>query len=293
MTDETSGVVRLELDEGVATVTLDRPAKRNAFGAGMGAELGELYRRCDRDDAVRAVVLTGAPPAFCAGADMSGGQDTFAGQLDSVAGVNPPAWEVRKPVIAAVNGHAIGIGLTLALQCDIRLFARDATYGVVQVRRGVLPDAFSHWTLPRIAGLASAADILLSGRTFDGREAAELGIASRCLPNDEVLPTALELAHDIARNAAPLSVAMSKRILWRSAQLTAKEVGELETATHRHVMGGPDSREGVTAFLERRAPRWQATVSRDWPAWLDDASVPPSEARPDAARDDPTEGTTP
>jgi enoyl-CoA hydratase/carnithine racemase len=172
---------------------------------------------------------------------------------------------VRKPVIAAVNGHAVGIGLTLALQCDLRFMAADAKYGVVQVRRGVLPDAYSHWTLPRIAGLAVAADVLLTGRLFDGREAKELGIAGRCLPNDEVLPQAMAVARSIATEVAPLSAALSKRLLWQALARTPEEVGQLETALHHHVMGRADAREGVEAFLERRPPDWQLRVARDWP----------------------------
>jgi len=260
--------VRVEIGDGVAVITLDRPEVRNAFSGRMAQELGAAYRACDADDDVRAVVLTGTPPAFCAGADMSAGGDTFERRDEasfSAAGVTPPAWEVRKPVIAAVNGHAVGIGLTLALQCDLRFVAADAKYGVVQVRRGVLPDAYSHWTLPRIAGLAAAADVLLTGRLFDGREAKELGLASRCLPNDEVLPQALAVARSIATEVAPLSAALSKRLLWTSLGRTAAEVGERETALHHHVMGRPDAREGVEAFLERRPPRWESRVSRDWP----------------------------
>ena len=260
--------VRVETEDGVAVLTLDRPEVRNAFSARMARELGEAYRACDADDDVRAVVLTGTPPAFCAGADMGSGGATFERRDEasfSAAGVTPPAWEVRKPVIAAVNGHAVGIGLTLALQCDLRFMAADAKYGVVQVQRGVLPDAYSHWTLPRIAGLAAAADVLLTGRLFDGREAKELGLASRCLPEDEVLPQALATARAVARDANPLSVALSKRLLWASLGRSPEEVGELETALHHHVMGRPDAREGVEAFLERRPPRWQSRVGRDWP----------------------------
>jgi enoyl-CoA hydratase/carnithine racemase len=258
----------VDVDRGVALITLNRPERRNAYSPGMGASLGAAYRACDTDDDVRAVVLTGAPPAFCAGADLSHGADVFArpsAETFSAAAVDPPAWMVRKPVIAAVNGHAIGLGLTLALQCDLRYFAADAKYGVVQVRRGVLPDAYSHWTLPRLAGLASAAEVLLTGRMFDGREARELGIASRCLPNDEVLPHALSVARDIAVNVAPLSAALSKRLLWRSMDLSPEEVGRLETEYHHVVMGRPDASEGVMAFLERRAPEWEARVARDWP----------------------------
>ncbi|HXP32904.1 MAG TPA: enoyl-CoA hydratase-related protein, partial [Acidimicrobiales bacterium] len=145
--------------------------------------------------------------------------------------------------------------------------ADDAKYGVVQVRRGVMPDAYSHWTLPRIAGLASAADILLTGRTFDGYEALRLGIASRCLPADDVLPAALDVARDMAVNTAPLSVALSKRLLWSSFGLDAAEVGRLETLLHCHIMGRADAREGVAAFLERRDPEWELRPSLDWPDW--------------------------
>ena len=259
--------ITVERDRGVALITLNRPEKRNAYRAQMGAELGAAYRACDADDEIRAVVLTGAPPAFCAGADLSRGEGTFGRADDAftAAAFDPPAWAIRKPVIAAVNGHAIGLGLTMALQCDLRFMAADARYGVVQVRRGVLPDAYSHWALPRIAGLAAAADVLLTGRTFDGWEAKDLGIANRCLPADEVLPAALDVAHDIAVNVAPLSAALSKRLLWQAMDLGPEEVGRLETEFHRAVMGGPDAKEGVMAFLERRDPQWSTRVSRDWP----------------------------
>jgi enoyl-CoA hydratase/carnithine racemase len=236
----------------------------------MGAELVDAYHRCDTDDDVRAVVLTGTPPAFCAGADLTPAGNTFAAPTSesfSAAAIDFPAWRVRKPVLAAVNGHAIGLGLTLALQCDLRLVAEDAKLGVVQVRRGVMPDAYSHWTLPRLVGLAAAADILLTGRTFDGREAARLGVASRALPADEVLPATLEIARDIAVNTAPLSVAISKRLLWQTFGLTPADAERLETDLHRELMGRADAREGALAFLERRAPEWESKVSTDWPDW--------------------------
>lgn len=224
----------------------------------MREELADAYTRCDADDAVRVIVLTGTPPAFCAGADLAAGEHTFdaPGEGFSAAGLAVPAWELSKPVIAAVNGHAIGLGLTLALQCDVRFFAADAKYGVVQVRRGVVGDAYSHWVLPRLVGLANAAEVLLTGATFDGHRAVALGLGSRVLPNDEVLPAAQELARDIAVNTAPMSVAASKRLLWDSFDLDRAAVGERETAIHRALMGHDDAREGVRAHLERRAPRW-------------------------------------
>ena len=263
---------RFELLDDVALLTLDRPDHDNAFSQEMGLALSEAYQRCDEDDDIRVAVLTGAGRAFCVGADLGGGASTFARQDSphfSAAAVSPPAFAIRKPVIAAVNGHAIGLGLTLALQCDIRLVARDAKYGVLQVRRGVMPDAYAHFTLPRIVGFARAADLLLTGRKIQGEEAVELGIASRALPADEVLPAALAIAREIATHTAPLSVAVTKRLLWESGNLDAADVERKETALHHHLMGREDAAEGVTAYLERRPPRWKLRVSRDWPDWPD------------------------
>ncbi len=257
--------------EGVALITLNRPEAMNTFTGRMGVELGHAYRRCDEDDSVRAVVLTGAGKAFCAGADMTEGAETFASQDNqpefSASPVAMRAWEIRKPVIAALNGHAIGIGLTLALQCDIRLIARQGRYGVLQVRRGVIPDCEAHWTLPRLVGMAKAAEILLTGRKFDGEEALSLGIASRCLESDQVLPEALEMAREIATQTAPLSVGISKKLLWQSSSLSPEQVERYETYFHHHLMGRPDSVEGVMAFLERRDPNWTSAVTQDWPDW--------------------------
>ena len=185
----------------------------------------------------------------------------------SAAAVDPPAWTLRKPVIAAVNGHAIGLGLTLALQCDLRVFAIDARYGVVQVRRGVMPDAYAHWTLPRLAGIAAAAEILLTGRTFDGNDALRMGIATRAVDADEVLAVAMDLARDIAVNVSPVSAAYTKRLLWESFAHSPGEVGRLETELHHHLMGSADAREGVMAFVERRDPVWTRRVPSDLPPW--------------------------
>jgi enoyl-CoA hydratase/carnithine racemase len=261
----------LDVDGPVAVITLNRPQHRNAFSGQMGAEWGAAYRACDADDRIRAVVVTGAPAggAFCAGADLGRREQTF-GRMDqatfSAAAIDTPAWRVRKPVIAAINGHAIGIGLSLALQCDLRIVAADAKLAFAHVRRGVLPDASAHWTVVRSVGLAGAADLLLSGRTFSGAEAAAMGIANQAVPADEVLPLAMARARDFAENTAPVSVALSKRLLWRAAAgLTPEEVGQLETDAHHAVMGRPDSSEGVMAFLERRPPVWSGRISQDWP----------------------------
>ena len=173
----------VEVSQGVAVLTINRPERLNAYTAEMGRLLGEAYRSCDSDDAVRAIVLTGAGSAFCAGADFSGDNPFASPDSEdfSASPVRPAAFEIRKPVIAAVNGHAIGIGLTIALQADIRVFAEDARCGVVQVRRGVIPDCMSHWTIPHLAGLAVAADLLLTGaRSSEG--GTGLGLATSAVP---------------------------------------------------------------------------------------------------------------
>ena len=256
--------VLYEVVDGVATITLNRPEVRNAFGAGMGEALAAAYRDADADHDVRAVILTGTPPAFCAGADMSSGGDTFRPRDEagfSASGVSIRPWDIRKPVIAAVNGHAIGIGFTLTLQCDIRIFARDAKYGIVQARRGMMGDGMSHFTLPRIAGFANAADILLTGRTFDGDEACRMGVCSRVVDNAEVLTLAKEIARDIAVNVSPASAAASKHALWATWSSTADDIERIETELHHVLMRLPDVKEGVEAFLERRDPRWTTRVT--------------------------------
>ena len=254
--------------DGVALLTLNRPERRNAYTAEMGAMLNSAYRECDDDDAVRAIVLTGAGDAFCVGADFSTDKSPFDAPVGdfTAAPTDPAAFELRTPVIAAVNGHAIGIGLTIALQADIRILTDDAKYAVAQVRRGVLPDCMSHWTLPRLVGSAVAADVLLTGRTFDGAEAAAMGIATRTLPRGEVLDHAMAVARDIAVNVAPMSAALSKRLLWDTLikGYTPRQVAELETELHRRVMGRDDAREGIEAFLQRRTPEWRLSVSREW-----------------------------
>lgn len=259
----------------VLLVTLNRPEIANALNTQMGRDFFDLWTRLTEDSGdIRCVVLTGAgDKVFCAGADLKERvgmtREQWRRQHEIFERHYWALTDLPLPVIAAVNGHAIGLGLTLALQCDIRLFARDAKYGVLQVRRGVMPDAYAHFTLPRIVGFARAADLLLTGRKVQGEEAVTLGLASRALPADEVLPAALEIARDIATHTAPLSVAVTKRLLWESGSLDAAAVERKETALHHHLMGREDAREGVMAYLERRTPHWQLRVSRDWPDWPD------------------------
>jgi enoyl-CoA hydratase/carnithine racemase len=263
--------IRFEIENGVAVIRLHRPDLLNAFSGKMGKELGHALQRCDGDDDVRAVILTGSGSAFCTGADMSAGEKTFASQEAntsfSASPVSPPAWEVRKPVIAAMNGHAVGLGLTLALQCDIRIAADEGKYGVLQVRRGVMPDAQCHWTLPRIVGMERAAYLLLTGRKIDGKEAEAMGLVLRSVPASKVLAAAREIACDIAEKTAPLSVAITKKLLWQSFELDSNQVERAETELHHHLMGKSDAIEGAMAYLERRAPEWRQTLGNDWPAW--------------------------
>jgi enoyl-CoA hydratase/carnithine racemase len=263
--------ILFEGSDGVATITLNRPDQLNAFTGRMGAEWGDALARCDADDAVRAVVIKGAGKAFCAGADLSRGKDAFGGSVDAPRREAPrrsaplEPWQVRKPVAAAMNGHAIGVGMTFALQCDVRWAAEDAKLSFAFVRRGVIPELGSHAILARVVGLSRAADLLFSGRTFRGREAAELGLASAALPAAEVLPTALAWARDVAANTAPASVALSKRLLWEGLVESVPAVMRKEERAFAWIRRQLDAVEGVVSFVEKRPPRWHVRPSRDLP----------------------------
>ena len=264
--------IRLEPDrDGVTVLTLDRPEAMNAWNGHMAREIDDALRRCDADDAVRAVVITGAGRAFCAGADLSSGGDTFAAPAprepraetrDFPERIWP--FQITKPVIAALNGHAIGVGLTFPMTCDLRYVAEDAKLQFAFVRRGVLPELASHVIVPRVVGLSRAADLLLSGRIFLGREAAELGLASQALPASEVLPAALAKAREF-RLSAPVSVALSKRLLWEGLGLDATEMMKREAPLFAWIGRQPDAREGVVSFLEKREPSWKLRPSVDLP----------------------------
>jgi enoyl-CoA hydratase/carnithine racemase len=262
------------IDGKVAVLTLNRPEQLNAFSRAMGQSLTAALRAADADDDIRVVILTGAGRAFCAGADFCGGAGVFGPPTKETFSSDPlddfHPWDVRKPVIAAINGHAVGLGMTMPLQCDIRIVANEAKLGIVQTRRGILPDLHSHWTLPRLVGHTRATEIMLTGRMFRGTDALEWGLATEALPADEVLPRALELAREMATHTAPISVGASKRLLWMSAPGPG-EINELERDIHLHLMGTTDSKEGVMAFMEKRDPEWSLKLSEDWPEWLNDA----------------------
>src|SRR5437870_13727758 len=258
--------ILLEVSEGVATVTLNRPERLNAYPPPMARELHEAFAACDADDAVRAIVVTGAGGGFCAGADLARGGGTFDRTAEGEyerggAPADQPwrkprratvAWDVRKPIIAAINGPAVGVGATLPMQWDIRLAAESAKIGFVFVRRGVVPEALSTWIMPRLVGMARAAELLLTGRIVDAREALAFGIVSRVVPDAELLPAARALAAEIARETAPVSVAVTKWLLWHMASETdLARADDLNARAFWWTGTQPDVREGVRAFLDK------------------------------------------
>ncbi|HJQ83257.1 MAG TPA: enoyl-CoA hydratase-related protein [Candidatus Binatia bacterium] len=280
--------ILVEVRDGVALVTLNRPEKLNAYTPTMGAELAEAFAACDADDAVRAIVVTGAGRGFCAGADLARGGDSFDRSAAEDYRATPAdrpwekprraiaPWDVRKPIIAAINGPAVGVGATLPMQWDIRIAGESARIGFVFVRRGVVPEALSTWTVPRLIGMARAAEILLTGRILNAREALEFGLVSRVVPDAELLPTARALAEEIARETAPVSVAMTKWLLWNmQGETDLARADDLDARAFWWTGTQPDVKEGVRSFLEKRAPRWGMRPSTDMPDFL----PPPSRRR--------------
>lgn len=255
----------VEVDRGVALVTLNRPTRLNALDRQMTGDLFAALRAFEADDSVRAVVVTGAGRAFCAGADLEdgfGGRTGDAGadgaaQRPSVLDMRP--WEMRTPILAAINGAAVGMGLTYPLMWDIRIAADDAQMGLVFTRRGLLPEGNSLWLLARLIGASRALELLLSGRLFSGEEAAQLGVVSRAVPARDVVDTTLELAADIAANTSPTAVALTKRLFYRQLDACDRIAGRKEELeAFRWLAGRPDVREGVAAFRDQRTPDWPA-----------------------------------
>ncbi|MGI9284459.1 MAG: enoyl-CoA hydratase/isomerase family protein [Pseudomonadales bacterium] len=263
--------ILVEVSDGVALITFNRPEQLNSLSESMLQGLGDAYRRCDEDDNVRVVVVTGAGKAFCAGADLSQGGATFAEREDmtfSSCPLSMQAYEVRKPVIAACNGHAIGVGLGIAVQCDMRILAEEGKYGFLQSRRGVIADFAIHHLLPRMIGLENALQLIMTGQRLTGVEAKEKGLAARVLPTDEVLPAALDMARDIAINCSPLVIGMAKKMIWQGMGQSLADMEQLETRLLHYSMGRPDAIEGGMAFFEKRVPEWKSSVSKDWPDWF-------------------------
>ncbi|HZQ29002.1 MAG TPA: crotonase/enoyl-CoA hydratase family protein [Acidimicrobiales bacterium] len=269
--------IALEVDGSVATITLNRPDKLNAFTTRMQHELVDAFDRTDADDDVRVVIVTGAGRAFCAGADLSSGSSAFdAGERagggegsvpeDGGGEVTLRIWRSHKPVIAAINGPAVGVGITMTLPMDIRLASDAARMGFVFARRGIVPEACSSWFLPRIVGISRAAEWVYTGRVFDAAEALAGGLVRSVHPGESLLDEARLLAKEIAANTAPVSVALSRQMLWRG--LVEDHPMEAHRADSRGIYDrgrSADVREGVSAFLEKRPAQFPEKVSDGLP----------------------------
>ena len=260
----------------VATVTLNRPDKLNAFTRRMRDELTGAFASADADDEVRAVIVTGAGRAFCAGADLSGGGNTFdyakrddAGLEDHRDGggrVSLAIYGLKKPVIAAINGPAVGVGVTMTLPMDIRIASSAAKFGFVFARRGIVPEACSSWFLPKVVGISRAAEWLYTGRVFGADEALAGGLVSRVVAPDELLPAAQALAREIADNTSAVAVALARQMLWRMADADHPMEAHKVDSRGIFAMGAsPDVKEGIAAFKEKRAPRFGMKPSSDMP----------------------------
>ena len=272
--------------DGVATVTLHRPDKLNAFTNTMMRELHMVFDEIDADDNVRAVVMTGSGRGFCAGADLSGGGDTFNdGSLsadsqstyrrDGGGTVTLRMFKCNKPIIGAINGPAVGIGATMTLAMDMRLISSSAKMGFVFTRRGIVPEACSSWFLPRIVGIAQAQEWVMTGRVFDAQEALRGGLVRSIHEPEDLLPAAYAIAREIADNTSPVSVALSRQMMWR--MLGADHPMEAHRVDSRGIqMRGrsADAKEGVVSFLEKRAAVFTDKVSDGLPAIFPDWEDP-------------------
>ncbi len=273
-----------ETDGPVATITLNRPEKLNAYTAQMGAELADAVVATDEDDKIRAVILTGEGRGFCAGADISAGAGSFDTREGGAGGGNFGGAETRrlrgagggfvgalfnakKATIAAFNGPAVGVGVTLALPTDIKIASSAARFGFVFARRGLVPEAGSAWFLPQLVGLSQALRWCLSGRVFDAEEALKGGLVSEVTTPQELLPRAREIAREIAQTTAPVSVALTRQMLWRFAGAPDPfGLLKIDGAFAMALGATGDVREGVSAFLEKRPPVFPGRVSADMPA---------------------------
>ena len=271
--------IRYEIESPAAVITLDRPEQLNAFTVTMVKELVAAFDAADADDDVRAVIVTGAGRVFCAGADLSSGGETFdagaqgmtapsVGRAPRDGGgiVSLRIFESRKPVIGALNGSAVGVGITMTLPMDIRLLADTAKVGFVFAGRGITPEAASSWFLPRIVSISQALEWVLTARVFRAEEALAGGLVRSLHPPEEVLPAAKALVQEIATNAAPVSASVSRGLLWRMlAESHPMAAHRADSAAINDLGRKPDAREGVMAFLEKRPPNWSMSPTTDLP----------------------------
>jgi enoyl-CoA hydratase/carnithine racemase len=264
-----------DLTDGILTLTLNRPDRLNAWTEKMAQELISAFDRSDADDEVRVVIVTGAGRAFCAGADLERGGETFDWRArenrDEVPRDNGGRFTLRvfqslKPVIAAINGPAVGVGATMTLPMDIRLAAEDARFGFVFVRRGIVPEAASSWFLPRVVGINQALEWVATGRIFPAREALEGRLVRSLHPRDQLLDAARALGREIADNAAPVSVALARRMMWRMLGAEHPMLAHrVDSRAMFHRGQSADAVEGVTSFLEKRPARFSDRVSDGLP----------------------------
>jgi enoyl-CoA hydratase/carnithine racemase len=260
--------VLVDVDDGVATLTLNRPDAMNAFTHTMDREFHEAMWALEADEAVRAIVVTGAGRAFCSGIDMAGGQDVFGAEAhaahDEAQGVDSDSvpersafWTMRTPVIGAINGAAVGAGLTVPMLFDLRIVAEDAKLGFVFTRRGIVPDANITWLLPRIVGVERALDLLMTGRMFSGAEAAAMGLALRAVPKEDVLAEAQALARELVTHSAPAASGLVKQLVYSFLGETDRAAAfARETKVIWWAGEQPDALEGIMSFLEKRTPAW-------------------------------------
>src|SRR3954469_24212743 len=254
--------IRTDVEDGVLTLTLNRPDRLNAFTPTMKDELIAAFDQADADDDVRAVIVTGEGRGFCAGADLQSGGETFDYRARGVADEVPRdgggqvtlrIFDCMKPVIAAINGPAVGVGATMTLPMDVRLASDNARMGFVFARRGIIPEACSSWFLPRVVGISRAMEWVATGRVFSAQEGLEGGLLRSLHPKDELLGAARELAREIADNAAPVSVALARQMMWRMLGAEHPMVAHRADSRAMFARGqSGDAREGVTAFLEKR-----------------------------------------
>ncbi len=281
MTAPVFETLRYAVDQQVATITLHRPEKLNAFTPQMADELIAAFDATDADDEVRAVVVTGAGRAFCAGADLGSGGATFdykerysmqPGEVHRDGGgrVSLRIFRSLKPVIGAINGAAVGIGLTMQLPMDVRLASSEAKFGFVFARRGITPEAASSWFLSRVVGISSALEWVATGRIFSAQEALERGLVRSVHAPDQLLPAAYALAREIADNAAPVSVAMARQMIWRMAGAAhPMEAHRLDSRAIQSRGSSRDAKEGIASFLEKRPAQFPDRVSADLPDFMD------------------------
>jgi enoyl-CoA hydratase/carnithine racemase len=283
-------LIRYEVEDGVCTVTLNRPDRLNAVTTPMLEELREAWDRADADDAVRAVIVTGAGRAFCAGADLDAGDATFdyrnrasaEEHRDGGGTVTLRIFDMKKPVIAAINGPAVGFGITLTLPMDIRIASTAARMGFVFARRGVVPEACSTWFLPRLVGISQAAEWVYTGRVFGAEEALAGRLVSRVVAPEALLPTARELAREIAGNTSAISVTLARQMMWKLLGADhPREAHRLDSMAMFWTGRSADAREGIAAFLEKRAARFPLRPSADLPPFYPWWSTQPSAPKRD------------